>query len=168
MSGRALFGHGARRPAVAAVVVGLLLAGCTAGAGDTSVRATESAGISPSQAAALADGAVTFDEYQAGFRRYQSCMKNLGFDLVSISLAHKVYAYSMTDEAHSSQKAMACYNYEFMQLDAKWQVANQDDSETADHLAECLKSRGMKIPPTVEERLAELQAAGIDPTSCQG
>lgn len=156
---------------IATAAVALVLAGCSFGSSDTAPPPqTKQVGgdtaPSPQLAAALADGKVTFDEYDAGYRRYKACMKKAGYDIQDMGIKDQVYDYRLTDEAYKSAAQATCYKSEFQDLDAQWQVANQDNSEGARILAECLTKQGLPVPDTFEERLKVLDDNGIDAVTC--
>lgn len=80
---------------------------------------------SSAQAAELADGRVTQDEYNAAFDRYDSCMAKTGMALIGIDRSGTVIKYSTVSEAVYSA-ARQCYEVEFKDVDVEWQIANQD------------------------------------------
>jgi endonuclease I len=141
-------------------------AACSTG-GHPLPRATPPAAISPAQSEEMADGKATFTEYQSAFRRYTACTSRAGFNVDVLGLSHQVYDYRLTAAAATSREVNHCYDYEFGKVDESWQVENQDHSETSEHLAACLTSKGITPKATVREMLAQLDAAGVDPTTCQ-
>ncbi len=147
-----------------AVVVGALSA-CSSPAGrDATQHGADTAHMSASEAAAMADGKVSADEYQAGFRRYQSCMKKAGWN-VTISddsgyLIH--YAFPAAGE----QSDARCYAREFGALDDAWQAENVDRDTTTIGLKKCLANAGITPAKTRAEVDDQLAAAGISEQSC--
>lgn len=147
-----------------------LLTACSAAGGDSSDTAVESFGvaveISLEQGAALADQQVTKEEYDAAFRRYQSCMQNLGYELIDVRLSYGVWNYSTDQAMEDDPEAQRCLTEEFGQVDGVWQVANQDTSETAAFVRNCLEANGLRVPDTLVERQGVLDEAGIDVSNC--
>jgi hypothetical protein len=106
-------------------------------AGSTAVAALATAGIaaarrglpdalsyatdvrSPSQAAALDDDEVTFDEYKAGFQRFVDCMERDGRPVSSITFNPVTELYSATYDGIDD-----CYNREFYAVDLSWQASD--------------------------------------------
>jgi hypothetical protein len=118
------------------------------------------------QRASLADGVVTQDEYRSGYERFATCMTEAGFPLAFVDTSPTVIDYSTSQESETDGASPRCYTREFEQVDTAWQVANQDTSETASWLAECLTAKGIAPAPTLDEKVAQLDAAGLDATDC--
>lgn len=123
--------------------------------------------ISPIQSSELSNGTVTFDEYQAAFRRFTACAQQAGFNVSVGSLQYNVYNYRLTEAAANSKQVEHCYDFEFGQVDTAWQVANENTSSTSVHLSECLKKQGIPVPSTVKKMVELLEQASIDPTTCK-
>ncbi len=84
------------------------------------------AAIEPSeaQAAALADGVVTREEYVAGLDRYIACMEASGWSVGVVDREAEVIEYSI--EAISGDDDARCYAAEFYELDMGWQVSREE------------------------------------------
>ena len=148
-----------------------LRAACTPGAdvrGPVAPALPAGGEVSADQAAALADGEVTYDEYAAGFRRFVSCMSAAGHEVVSISEKNQIIDYSITDAAVQDGSDDRCYLSEFGQLDGTWQVVNEDRGETADYVRACLRSAGIEPVDTLDGMLEQLETNGIDFAACDG
>ncbi len=78
---------------------------------------------SEAQAAALADGVVTREEYLAGLDRYVACMEASGWSVAVVDAAAEVVEYSI--EALSGDDDARCYTAEFYELDMGWQVSRE-------------------------------------------
>ncbi len=82
---------------------------------------------SAEQAAALADGEVTREEYVAGFDRFAACMAEAGYEIGG-GRDLEIILYSLSSEAVSSGADHRCYLAEFAQLDIEWQGAHPQRS----------------------------------------
>lgn len=78
---------------------------------------------SEAQAAALADGVVTREEYLAGLDRYVTCMEASGWSVAVVDRAAELVEYSI--EALSGDDDARCYTAEFYELDMAWQVSRE-------------------------------------------
>ncbi|HEX4402507.1 MAG TPA: hypothetical protein VHZ98_14390 [Galbitalea sp.] len=112
----------------------------------------------------MADGKVTADEYQAGFRRYQSCMKKAGWDLIISDSTGYLIKYSFPTAG--TKDDARCYALEFGAIDDAWQLENIDRSDTTNTLRQCLVTAGITPRKTRAEIDDQLAAAGINPQSC--
>ena len=121
---------------------------------------------SAAQKAEMADGVVTHDEYVMAYQRFSACMSEAGFPLAFVDLSGTIIDYSTTQESETDGASPRCYGREFELVDTAWQVANQDSSETARFYGECLEARGITPAPTLDEKLAQLKAAGIPLDGC--
>lgn len=76
-------------------------------------------GGSPEQNAALADGLVTFEEYQAGMLRFEDCVEEQGFEVLNVALdpATRLFNYFVPTAVGDG-----CYRSEFDALDTVWQL----------------------------------------------
>lgn len=72
---------------------------------------------SEQQAAALDDDTVTFEEYQAGFRRFAECMKRDGRPISNVELDPTTQLYSYEYDGIDD-----CYERELYALDVTWQL----------------------------------------------
>jgi hypothetical protein len=78
---------------------------------------------SEAQAAALADGVVTREEYIAGLDRYVACMEASGWSVAVVDRAAEVVEYSI--EALAGDDDARCYTAEFYEIDMAWQVSRE-------------------------------------------
>lgn len=121
---------------------------------------------SAAQTSALADEIVTREEYLAGYERFSACMSEAGFPLAFVDQNKTVIEYSTTQDSETDGASPRCYVREFQQIDMDWQIANQDTSESAEILGECLTTLGITPAPTMAEKLAQLETAGKSPADC--
>ena len=154
--------------AIAAIAGALLVVGGLAAcsAGPPPVGGPGSAS-SEEQTAALADDSVSSDEYEEGFRRYQACLADAGYDLLLGDGTGYLVDYSVPDAAVTSGADEACYVREFQQVDISWQLAHVDESETTQFLKDCLAQRGITPGETREEVDKQLEANGLSASDCQ-
>lgn len=160
----------------------LLLGGCTASTGgpaDPSSDGQEdkvSDGRkepSAEQQAAIADGIVTREEYEQGFRAYQACMAAAGESIVVTNMDSTIIGYYGI--AGDSNVDLNCYIEHFDAIDAEWQMAHEDLTAKAGFLAQCLQdhgyepsSEGPDPAPGVDGRVrfdalrAQIMASGLD------
>ncbi|SEA42197.1 hypothetical protein SAMN04515680_0304 [Leifsonia sp. 21MFCrub1.1] len=59
-----------------------------------------------------------------------------------------------------------CYDHYWGQVDGKWQVAHDDVSETAQWLANCLRSNGITPKEKKADNEELIKANGIDLKDC--
>lgn len=121
---------------------------------------------SATQTLALADGVVTREEYVTAYERFSACMSEAGFPLAFADMDQTVIEYSTSQASEADGASSRCYLREFEQVDIAWQIANEDTSDTARVLGECLLARGIYSESTVAEKLAQLEAASIAPEHC--
>lgn len=154
--------------AAAAVVVGL--AGCaesTASAGDGQIVREDLPEIhSSDQQLAELEGGVTEDEYLAAFTRFETCMDDAGYPLVSVEHKDYLVTYSMLAEAYDSGDHDRCYLREFQQVDEQWQLLNQDKSVANRAYQACLTEAGVTPKSSAKEVWEQVQEAGLDPAEC--
>lgn len=82
---------------------------------------------SAEQSAALADGVVSREEYEAGFDAYVACMADLGFEVSLVGMRDaEIIGYVIPGDAGMSGPANRCYEEHFSLVDMEWQVAHQD------------------------------------------
>jgi hypothetical protein len=84
------------------------------------VEKQEDPDASDGQAAALADGVVTHEEYLAAFQRFADCMAEAGFDIHG-EVDGRLMSYSVPDAAVLSGDDHRCYGAEFLEVDVRWQ-----------------------------------------------
>jgi len=152
--------------AFAGFVVLAALAGCAGEAKPGAHPSPLVASMSAEQAAAVADGVATYDEYTAGFGRFSSCLSASGYDLEITDEANEVIAYRIPDDAVSDGSEQRCYDAEFAQLDMLWQVARQDTSADAARLRECLAGNGVDPADTWDEMVEQAEQNSIDLLEC--
>ena len=75
---------------------------------------------SPQQAAELADGEVTIDEYKAAFQRFSDCMERDGRPLDDVSFNGTTELYSSSNDGVDD-----CYDKEFYAVDLVWQLSDE-------------------------------------------
>lgn len=80
---------------------------------------------SPRQAAALADGEVSAEEYHAQFDLFAQCVADAGYRLGSVNKAGTFITYATPGEAVSSGADERCYALEFRDVDTAWQGAHR-------------------------------------------
>jgi hypothetical protein len=130
------------------------------------------AGPSAEQAVAIEDGVVTRDEYVDGFRRYRACMADLGIELVGGVESAQVISFSY--QAQGTVEEENCYEAEWRQVDAAWQVENNDYGDTIAALVACLTAAGhrpthdpsAKSVRQYEALEAQRAEAGVAETAC--
>jgi hypothetical protein len=122
--------------------------------------------MSAAQTAALADGKVTYAEYQAGFRRYVACEAKAGYTVKYTGQTNEVYQYFVPAAAVNSGVDRRCYDSEFNQIDAIWQVSRENTSPQAADYRACLTAAGIKPAATETAMYYQLRKAKIDPAKC--
>lgn len=122
--------------------------------------------MSDDQQAALADGMVSHDEYQAGFTRFQACLSSLGFEILVDGETNSTILYSVPDAAVQSGADAGCYDLEFRHIDGMWQVDHEDTSHSAEDLRDCLVAHEISPQETLQEMAQQLEDAGIDTADC--
>lgn len=154
----------------AAVVLALVLSvtGCTpTSSQEVGVSASQSPNpISTQQEAALSSDVISQADYQAGFEAYRACMADKGYELIDAGLDGILYDYSIPAAAMDSGISDECYEFNWQQVDARWQDQNIDDSETAKIVSACLEKNGVEPAASYEENVALLTQYGIDPGTC--
>lgn len=147
----------------------LAFAGCASdSSGSSASSETEDLLMSDAQRSALSDNEVTRDEYDAGFRRYQSCMTAAGYALVNVTEEYEVITFGVPAPAVESGDDDQCYTQEFSQVDTMWQLSVEDRGKVARLLAACLSDRGLDSSGTKLEKEERLQAAGVSLEECIG
>lgn len=149
---------------VAGCVVGSLL-GCSGSAGSPTRSAVQPA-ISSQQKEALADGAVNWDEYQVSFQAYQACLSRKGYELVNPTVKGELMDFGVPAAAVDSGADDECYQYNWAQVDQVWQIAHEDTSESAQIVANCLRSKGITPKAEYTANLELLRDHGIDLADC--
>lgn len=161
--------HPSLGPVVKRVAVGSLFLGAAACTGTPPVTPpidTSDLKISTAQADALSDEKVTYEEYREGFKRYSECIEAGGYSLIGVEEVNQIFSYAVLDIAVFDGVESDCYVREFEYLDIYWQVANQDSSETADVIRECLSSNGHDPKIALDDMLTQLEEAGLTDQDC--
>jgi hypothetical protein len=122
------------------------------------------AAMSPEQAAAVEDGEITPDEYEAGFQRFRACIEAGGYEVITTGEFNDTIEYAVLAEARELNEA--CSELEFRQIDRMWQLAREDTSWSAQVLKDCLTRNGISPEDTMEELVEQLENAGIPIDSC--
>jgi hypothetical protein len=150
------------------LVLLLALTGCTTKA-PLPVSASPS-GSAIAQSAAqkqeLADGKVTYAEYEAAFRRYVACDAKAGYKLSINGQTNEVNNFSVPAAAVDSGIDEKCNKREFDDVDTKWQIGREDTSPQAQAYSKCLLKAGITPKATETEKFDQLEKAHIDPTKC--
>jgi len=139
--------------ALGAVVSVVLLTGCSAGAPGVSATAEH-----------VRD--VTYDEYQAAFSAYSSCLEDAGYSLRVDGEENQTVQFSVPSGAVDSGADQKCYEEHFASIDAAWQLERIDTSDSARILRTCLEGLGIVPAETYEEMNQQLFDAGKDPSAC--
>lgn len=121
--------------------------------------------MSVQQTQFLSHGEVTFEEYEAGYRAFLTCMANSGYPVEEGGIYGNVYD-SYPDAANESGDYEACYVPHFTLLDETWQIANQDLSYSTQAMKNCLVQHGIEPKETTEEVDEQLKANNIPWEDC--
>ena len=129
-------------------------------------------GPSLEQAAALEDGVVTREEYEAGFLRFEACMEKIGIDLIGGFVSADLITYSYMPQGTAEEEN--CYYAEYDQLDGAWQLENGDHEGGLAFLRGCLEQYGIRpeIDPAakpsrqLEALERQVADAGLDLATC--
>jgi major membrane immunogen (membrane-anchored lipoprotein) len=143
----------------------LLLAGCSASAPVSSDKVSNK-GLSAAQSTALSDGVVSADEYEAGYQRFVACLAKEGYTVAEQPKKGTAIQYSVPSAAVDSGKEKKCYDAEFGQLDEKWQVSNEDTSDTAIAVKACLQAKGVEPKATLNDMLDQLDSIKVTLAEC--
>ncbi|MFJ4232781.1 hypothetical protein [Cellulosimicrobium cellulans] len=173
--------------ATAAVLAVLALAG-TAGCGTANepepqggdagamVAAAEDQGADSRQVEALADGDVTYEEYEAAFGRYFACVEEVGSrvedkQVVTQEGIKQLRYVVATPDGASVDLATACYGTHAQAIDMYWQTENPDLVAYRERraaalrplLVECLEDAGAGPgDATYEEMVDDVLGRGVD------
>lgn len=161
------------QPKLAGVVVLLaVLTGCSATPSSPSGPSPQqqpdegAIALSAEQEAALADGEVTHDEYEAGYRRYVDCLAASGYTVLDNGVEYDIHQFGVPAEAVESGDDDRCYSAEFKLIDVEWQIAHEDSSVTARLIADCLTAAGVAPKSTMAELNAQLEENGLTFEQC--
>ena len=129
------------------------------------------ASLPPLQAAALADGAVTREEYAQGFEAFARCAEARGapLDLRGTDASTGLIRYGTTDLLGVPGKAAGtpqgiCYEETFSWIELVFQMTDpavldqgksEQDAQYAAEGAACLVRNGIDAPPKVDTRTPE-------------
>ncbi len=150
-----------------AALIGLIgLSACATETMSGDVPSSQQLGISPEQAAAIADGVASYNEYAEGFRRYTSCMEDAGYSIDVSGETNQVITYSVPTNAVDEGIDERCYSAEFARLDMLWQVARQDTSADAQRLRACLSDRGIEPADTWDDMVMQADENAVDLLQC--
>lgn len=123
--------------------------------------------MSTQQAAEIADGIATREEYVAAFNRFLGCMSAGGYDLGAIPQEGvTVFDFGIPTLAVEDGTDERCYVSQYQQVDMLWQIQNQDTSESTQVLRDCLTANGIPPAEKTEDVVQQLRDAGIDPADC--
>lgn len=101
---------------------------------------------SAEQHAAMADGFVTREEYELGFRAYQGCLERAGMSLIVTDVDADIIQYYGTVGNETADAG--CYSAHFVNVDSEWQMAHNDLRPRIEHYVQCLQGHG--IEPSLE------------------
>jgi hypothetical protein len=175
IGGRITFSQATRLIAasIAPIFLSLLLAACSSAAGtahspspSSGSTVTQAAPMSAAQTAALADGKVSYAEYQAGFRRFVACESKAGYAINPSGQINEIYQFMVSAAAVDSGVDARCYASEFKQIDEIWQVSREDTSPQAAAYRACLIKGGITPAKTETKMYNQLLKAKIDPGKC--
>ncbi len=143
--------------------------------GDNASNSVSGAVKEPSaeQQAIMADGIVTRDEYEQGFRAYQACMTAAGESITVTNMDAEIIEYYSSVADFDVE--MSCNTEHFQSVDIEWQTAHEDLTVHAAVYAECLQEHGFE-PSTegpdpapgvdgrvrLEALMAQIMASGLD------
>jgi hypothetical protein len=154
-----------------AVVAAILLAACSS----DSVASPTTAGTTDQQAAALADGVVTFEEYEAAYGRFSDCLTAAGFPLIESRLdpVTEQYQYVIAGPAVEGGTEDRCMKDFYDRVEIAW-VQNPDrqqdpnNQSAADVMRACLLKVGVSAPAdaTNEDLLALLSDNSLELAAC--
>ncbi len=98
---------------------------------------------------------ITFDEYEAAYKRFMACMRDSGVGhtdhgLVDLTFSYTTEADDDFEAAHPGTiKSDACYEREFRDADERWQftVDSLRDRVAFERALVCLRVRGVADLP---------------------
>lgn len=106
---------------------------------------------------------VTESEYRAAFDEFAACMSAEGYGVIIHDDSGTVIDYSIPGDAVTSGVEQVCYE-PFMPIDAAWQVANEDTSDYALAVRECLEELGYESDGTSAGDWQIVQDNGLEST----
>ncbi|GAA2518569.1 hypothetical protein GCM10010407_05140 [Rarobacter incanus] len=122
--------------------------------------------LSEQQLEALADGEVTYDEYQEAAQRMKACADAAGVKFEFMGEENQVIQYQVEagDEAFD-KKFNNCYDTQFAALDDLWQGYRMNWGPEAAVLADCIRAKGEEPRLLIMEKIEQLEQLGMDPQS---
>jgi hypothetical protein len=155
-------------PCAGLLALPLFLSACatTASEESTAPSTISSTKSSAEQSAALEDSVVSREEYDEGFRRYQSCLSTAGYELVDVKEEYQVITFGIPASAVDSGVDADCYDKEFAQVDSTWQLSVEDQGKYATIFGQCLADAGLDSGGTKVEKEQRLESAGITIDDC--
>lgn len=127
-------------------------------------------GVPDAQEAALADGVVTFEEYERAAFEYKGCVEESGYNFAAFGFSTDsgLYEWLVNTEAD------ACYDPLFGQIDRAWQArvwAEQTNAREARRLrlVACLRAEGLPVDEAarLNEVLIFAGQNGFDSLECR-
>ncbi|WP_142122196.1 hypothetical protein [Rarobacter faecitabidus] len=120
--------------------------------------------LSEQQLNALADGEITYDEYQEAAQRMKACADAAGIYFEFMGEENQIIEYrTRSDSDALDAKFNNCYDTEFRALDVMWQDYRANWGPEAGALAECLRDMGEEPRLLYSEKIDQLTNLGIDP-----
>ncbi len=141
------------------------LVGCS-GSATAPARSPIEPSISAQQKNALQDGEISWDEYHAAFNAYQACLIREGYELVNPQVKGDLMDFGVPGGAVDSGVDDRCYDFNWAQVDRVWQIAHEDTSESAQIIANCLRSKLIEPSRTYKENLELLRKNEIEIADC--
>ena len=86
---------------------------------------------------------VDQDSYRAAFDEFAACMDSAGYPVIVHDDSGTVVNYSIPGVVAGTPTEEECYE-PFRNIDMEWQVRNEDTSEGALAVRECLKDHGIE------------------------
>lgn len=119
---------------------------------------------SAAQIAALADGEVTREEYEAGFQRYVDCMAADGYEVSSIEMGEQRIDYAILGDSVLDGTDDRCYGAEYKELDIEWQTEHEDNADVERTLRQCFADAGIPMEGTFEDIWMRFQNGDMELT----
>jgi hypothetical protein len=149
------------------VSIALLTTACsTAGEGATTSPPETKGSISPQQREALKDGVVSWDEYEAGFTAYRTCLGKHGYKMLDPHVEGDLFEFSVPLDADDSNVDQKCYSYTWSRVDDEWQLAHEDTSPSAQVVKNCLLQLGRTPSSSFQSNVRLLQESGMRVEDC--
>ncbi len=159
---------GSTRYAVRAGLAFAAALACSACGGDPSEESDRDAARVPAaddvpndQRWAFEDGTVSRDEYERGFRQFESCASDGGVRLTTAGVDEQsgLIHYMYPDDAAQVAAVEQCYARHFVEIDAAFQTTDANVLEASRAEAEqlwakaraCLENNGEDVPTAYDE-----------------